>query len=387
MKLRRNKVERDDDILVVNDYRSPNDPPAKESWAKKHKKQLIIIGSSVLGVAVIAALGWFFLIPRANEKVLGQGEEEAAEPDKIYYSRLTGLEVKDKASETQAATCIMIENSPDARPQSGLKDAGVVYEAVAEGGITRFMGVYQEAKPQFIGPVRSVRLYYAQWAKPYNCSIAHAGGSADALALIRNSANGYRDVDEFANPSSYWRQSGRYAPHNLYTSFERLDKLNNSKGYTSSEFQGFARLEADVAPAIPDQTVNTINIKISSALYNPVYTYDAATNTYLRAHQSGGKHNDRSQSGVLTQYSPSVVVAIKVTPVARPGSAHPNYTTTGSGTAHIFQNGTAVQGTWTRASANSELTFQDANGKTVPLNRGQVWISAYPSTSGSVTWN
>lgn len=383
MRLRRNKSG--DDIVITNDYQPLSEGmPAKRP--KKSRKALIIIICSAVGVALLAGLLVWLILPKSSEKVLGQDDEDAASPDLIYYSRLTGLEVGSKAAETQATTCIMIENSPDARPQSGLKDAGVVYEAIAEGGITRFMAIYQETKPQFIGPVRSVRLYYAQWAKPYNCSIAHAGGASDALALIRNGANGYRDIDEFYNSSSYWRQSGRYAPHNLYTSFERLDALNKSKGYNVSEFEGFARIDADSTPAIPDDVVSKVTIKMSSNLYNPVYTYDAATNTYKRAHQSGGTHNDRAQNGTLTQYSPNVVVAIKVAPVARSGSEYANYTTTGSGTAYIFQNGTVVEGKWTRASVDSELTFTDANGNAVLLNRGQVWISAVPNTTGSVSW-
>ncbi|MDR3298233.1 MAG: DUF3048 domain-containing protein [Candidatus Nomurabacteria bacterium] len=385
MKLRREKAENGG--VIIDDFQTPHNMPKKESWAKRHKFPLIII-SSVLGVAIIVALSLLVFMPSSHEKILGADDgDDVTNPDIVYYSHLTGREVANKASETQAATCIMIENSPDARPQSGLKDAGVIYEAIAEGGITRFMAIYQESKPNFIGPVRSVRLYYAHWAKPYNCSIAHAGGASDALALIRNVANGYRDIDEFQNSSAYWRQSGRYAPHNLYTSFERLDKLNTSKGYISSIFEGFERLDADDAPAIPDKTVSNITIKMSSALYNPVYTYDAETNTYLRSHQSGGKHFDKAQDGSLKQYAPSTVVAIGVQPVSRPDSAYANYTTTGSGTAYVFQNGSVVEGKWSRPTVDDELKLLDGNGNVILLNRGQTWISAYPNNSGSVSWN
>ena len=107
----------------------------------------------------------------------------------------------------------MIENSPDARPQSGIKQAGVVYEAIAEGGITRFLALYQEAKPGLIGPVRSVRMYYVDWAAPYNASIAHIGGSAAALAEVRN--GNYRDIDQFFNSGSYWRAIA--TPRTMYT--------------------------------------------------------------------------------------------------------------------------------------------------------------------------
>ena len=107
----------------------------------------------------------------------------------------------------------MIENSPDARPQSGLKAAGVVYEAIAEGGITRFMALYQTSKPELIGPVRSLRMYYLDWFAPYSASIAHVGGSLNALTEARSGK--YRDLDQFFNSQTYWRASDRYAPHNV----------------------------------------------------------------------------------------------------------------------------------------------------------------------------
>jgi len=120
-----------------------------------------------------------------------------------YYSPLTGEQVADEAATKQVVTAIMIENSPDARPQSGIKDAGVVYEAIAEGGITRFLTLHQQDKPQLVGPVRSLRIYFLDWLAPYNASVAHVGGSADALAEVRNGS--YRDIDQFFNADSYWR--------------------------------------------------------------------------------------------------------------------------------------------------------------------------------------
>jgi hypothetical protein len=125
--------------------------------------------------------------------------EPAAEPPK-FYSNLTGNLVESDAVSKQAVTGIMMENSPDARPQSGLKDSGVVFEAIAEGGITRFLVLYQEQKPQLIGPVRSVRMYYVDWVAGFNASVAHVGGSAAALSEVRN--GNYRDIDQFFNAST-----------------------------------------------------------------------------------------------------------------------------------------------------------------------------------------
>ena len=195
----------------------------KENWFKRHKKLVIIL--SVVGLLVVAggtAAGLYFFTQKPDDttaNVVEPKPEPEPEPV-IYYSPLTGSEVADEAVTTQAVTGMMIENSPDARPQSGLKDSGVVFEAIAEGGITRFLVLYQEQKPQLIGPVRSVRMYYVDWIAAFNASVGHIGGSAAALAEVRN--GNYRDIDQFFNAGAYWRATDRYAPHNVYTSFENL---------------------------------------------------------------------------------------------------------------------------------------------------------------------
>ncbi|NTW61608.1 DUF3048 domain-containing protein [Candidatus Saccharibacteria bacterium] len=294
-----------------------------------------------------------------------------------YYSPLTGLEVASEAATTQAVTGVMIENSPDARPQSGLKNSGVVFEAIAEGGITRFLVLYQQEKPQLIGPVRSVRLYDVEWLAAFNASLAHVGGSYYGLQEVRNGQ--YRDIDQFFNSGSYWRSNDRYAPHNVYTSFARLDALNAAKGYTSSSFTGFARTEGK-ASLKPD--ASTVNINISSSLFNSQYIYNAATNNYTR-YQAGAPHADR-EDGAIT---PSVVIAMFVdeTSVFEDGWRE-QVTTIGNGRAVIFQNGVATESTWHKDSKTSQVYFTDVAGQTIQLVRGQTWIAAVPNGEGSVSW-
>jgi hypothetical protein len=286
--------------------------------------------------------------------------------------------VPDQASTQQAVTGVMIENSPDARPQSGLKDAGVVYEAIAEGGITRFMALYQQSKPQLIGPVRSLRFYDVEWLAPFQGSIAHVGGSQQALGEIRNGS--YRDLDQFFNSAYYWRSTDRPAPHNVYTSFEKLDALNSKKGYNNSTFTAWPRQDGKPAKAV---TAGSIDVTISSALYNSHYAYDAAANTYTR-YQAGAPHLDR-EGGNIT---PAVIVVIEVDEqtVMQDGYRE-QITTVGSGKAHIFENGTEQEATWTKTDRGSQTAFTDSAGKQISLNRGQTWITAVPvNRGGGVTW-
>ncbi|MNS40623.1 putative lipoprotein YerB precursor [compost metagenome] len=345
-------------------------------WIRSHRTLSLCVAGALLvlvaGITTYAALN-----QKPAEVKPAPIAKPAPKPEAPkYYSPLTGLLVDNEAATKQAVTAIMIENSPDARPQSGLKQSGMVYEAVAEGGITRFLTLHQKDKPQIIGPVRSIRPYYVDWLAPYSASVAHVGGSPAALDEVRN--GNYRDIDQFFNSSAYWRSTDRYAPHNVYTSFERLDALNSQKGFNESVFTGFSRVDGKPSE-VPDATSVTINI--SSALYNTTYAYDKASNSYLRS-QAGGPHLDREDG----QIAPSVVIAMKVArdPSMEDGH-HETIATIGSGEAIIFQNGTAQTVTWTKKDKVSQITFSDATGKDVPLVRGQTWITAVPGT-GDVSW-
>lgn len=345
-------------------------------WIRTHRTRSIIIFSVVL---VIIASAVTFSILNQKGPVFDRTPIKVKPRPKpvIYYSPITGLPVSSEADRTKPVTAIVIENSPDARPQSGLKDAETVYEAIAEGGITRFAVIYQQNKPELIGPVRSLRPYYVDWMKPYDASIAHVGGSAAALAEVRNGS--YRDIDQFFNAGTYWRASDRYAPHNVYTNFERLDALNSVKGYKTSAPKEYAR--ADIKPsAAPD--ASTINVAISSPTYNSSYTYDATNKFYVRS-QAGAPHVDR-EKGVIT---PKVVVVLNVDEsTVFQDTNRQEIQTTGSGVATIFQGGTVVKGTWERSSKDILYTFKDSEGKEVKLDRGQTWITAIPNGSGSVSW-
>lgn len=346
-------------------------------WVKTHRTRSIIIAGAVLITG--AGAGAYFILSQPGPVVENTHVTPKPKPvpPPIYYSPLTGEKVADEAATKQAVTAIMIENSPDARPQSGVKQAGIIYEAIAEGGITRFLTLHQQDKPQLIGPVRSLRMYYVDWLASYNASVAHIGGSAAALAEVRNGK--YRDIDQFFNAGSYWRATDRYAPHNVYTSFEKLDALNKAKGYNESTFAGFPRTDGKPTEA-PNAT--SIKVNFSGPAFNTSYTYDKDNNRYNRF-IAGAPHNDR-EDGQLT---PTVVIALKVDMhrVLEDGYRE-DIKAIGNGQAVIFQNGTVQEVNWNKPTRESQITFTNGEGKEVPLNRGQTWIAAIPNGTGSVSW-
>ena len=362
----------------------------KEKQKSSIKKTIAIIFVAVILIAGVVAGGLWLFSPNTIQNVLGQKENKGTAADEIYYSPLTGLESSNKDAASAAVTCVMIENSTDARPQSGLRAAGVVYEAIAEGGISRFMAVYQDSKPEYLGPIRSARYTFVQFAKPYQCTYIHMGGATNAINELKN---GYRDFNAGFYEEKYVSRKisrGRYAPHNVYSRFSWIDQFNYSKGWTTSSFTPFARIQPDTINEVENRDATNITIKLSGDnSYNPGFTYNAATNTYLRYHQRGGAHMDKAEDGTLTQISPNVVIAMKVHVINRAGdvNGYKDHETWGEGDAFVFQDGTVTAGKWRRANISDPLKFYDSNNQEILLNRGQTWVTAYPDNIGTVNWN
>ncbi len=362
------------DSIKPTDSKPPKskDKSGKVRWWQLRRKNLSRKQWILLSIALVLAIGaasagGFYLYKHLTKVKNSAAVIKAKGPIKptTVPSKLTGLPV-DPSVNSRQVTAVMIENSPDARPQSGLISAGVVYEAIAEGGITRFMALYQAEQPDYIGPIRSVRPYYLDFLMPYDAAVAHVGGAPQALSDIKSL--GVKDLDQFANGNYYTRITARYAPHNVYSSIAQFNKLEASKGYTTSNYTGFPR-KKDAPAKVP--TARTVDLAISGYLYNVHYDYDVATNAYKRS-EGGSPHTDE-KSG--TQLEPKVVVALVMSRGIDSDGQHTDYTTSGSGAMYVFQDGLVTQGTWHKADRKSQFSFTDANGKVLKLNAGQTWIS------------
>lgn len=343
-------------------------------WSTKKKR---IFTGALAAVVIVMAGGGYWLWRQSNRSQPSNivHLKPAPPAPTTIASPLTGVQVAPALAKLPV-TGVMIENSPDARPQSGLKDAGVVFEAIAEGGITRFLALFQETQPSYIGPVRSARPYFIDWLVPFDAGYAHVGGSPEALAKIKSMH--VRDIGQFGNPSGYYRISTRYSPHNMYTTMARLNQLEKSKGYTSSKFTGFTR-KKEAKAATP--TAKSIDFSVSGFLYNSHYDYVAASNSYRRS--EGGKAHVDERTKV--QISPKVVIAMVMPHHLESDNHHNAYDTLGSGPIIVFQDGTATKGTWHKSSYQAQFKFTNASGQTLALNAGQTWITMIDNT-GSVTY-
>lgn len=335
-----------------------------KNWIYAHKTALLL----AVIVPLLAGIGWYFLRPISPESTARVSLESSTQPEKALTKPvpLTGIEV-EPAIANRPVTGVMIENSPNARPQSGLNDADVVFETVTEGGITRFLALYQQHTPKKLGPVRSVRVPFVDWFMGFDAAIAHVGGAAEALQLI-NRRNA-RDLDQFKHAGPYYRTGDRHAPHNMYTSMKGLRSLQLRLGYRQSKFKDIPRSDDNPAES-PDAP--RVTIDFSSSLYQAQFRYHAGSNSYRR-YMAGSPHIDRETGKAITVKN---VVVAKMR--ARQQGQYVMFDTIGKGQAILFKDGRAHKVTWRQQNPRERIELINSKGEQVPLNRGNTWFAVVP---------
>jgi hypothetical protein len=283
------------------------------------------------------------------------------------------------------AFAVMIDNHPDARPQSGLAEANLVYEIPVEGGMTRFMAVFDATTTaEQIGPVRSARKYFVEFADGLDAVYAHVGGSPEALQLT-HALPGFRELDEFANSATFWRSKKRAAPHNVYTRIDLLREAAARKKWSTGSFVGWAYVDAAPTSTVTGQDVPDITYE---AVPSITWKYVPATNSYER-YASGAQKKDIDGAPVVAK---NVVVLFTESSILD-SYGRLKVRTTGKGQAMLYRDGKAIQMTWHR-SAGEHLRFETMDSKEALFNPGTTWIqvlagseapSAFlPSTSTTV---
>lgn len=289
---------------------------------------------------------------------------------------------------------VMVENHSESRPQSGLTSANVVYEAVAEGGITRFMAVfYCNLSDIQVGPVRSARTYYLDWLGEYDALYAHVGGAntpgpANALGQIIDYK--VKDLNQFGiGFPTFWRDYQRLGhavatEHTMYSTTAKLWDIGAKKGWTATDSAGL-RWDTKFVPwkfieEAKSDSAQKIEVPFweSQGDYKVEWNYDPACNCYSRKN-GGADHKDLNNN---KQISPkNVVIQLQKESNANDGyenNAHLLYGTTGEGKALIFQNGKTIVGKWIKPNRLTRTKFVDDKGKEVSFVKGQIWIQAVP---------
>ena len=290
-------------------------------------------------------------------------------------SPLTGLEIPIPQSKLPIIGS-MVSNSLEARPQTGLDAAGIVFEAVTEGGITRYYALYQDDSSQAIGPVRSLRTYYIDFSRAFDAFVAHVGGSPAALDRIQREFP-ERDLDQSAlGTPTFERVSFRFAPHNVYTTVAKLQAAAERRDGDARPPS--APLTFEAQDKLEQPLATSIDVAFSSRSYNTSWEYDADQDQYLR-HLAGVPHTDRDTKQQISVTN-LVVLQSKYGSRRAGGTTYSTISTTGSGTAFIFTGGDVKKVNWSRPNLDSGYSFVTTDGTEVSLRPGSSWFAIQPNT-------
>lgn len=332
--------------------------------------------ATLISIVVVASGATTYVILSKKTSVLQKFAKKIIKQEEKFYCKVDGSEVKEEDVDKKPLA-IMVENSSTVRPQSGLSQACMVFEALAEGGITRFLTIYSgHRNVKTIGPVRSARPYYVELATAFDPVYAHVGGSTVGLQKITEV--GIDDFDQFSYESSFWRDQSLSAPHNVFTSTEKLRKGAIQKNLEeTTEFTGF---EFRHKKAKIPKRKQIVGIDFSYAGYYVSYEYKYKTNSYDRYNA----HILQKDSQNNKTISPKNVVVMFAKTSASIGPTL-DIDVIGKGQALYFYNGRAIKGTWEKDEAQTQIGFYDSKGETVKLNAGQTWVEVV-KTDTAVTY-
>jgi hypothetical protein len=271
----------------------------------------------------------------------------------------------------------MIDNHPGAYPQSGLDKAAVVFEGLAEFGITRFIATYADGitpdVPE-IGPVRSTRLYFAHLAMGFHPVYGHAGGSPDGEELVRTTDQ-LINFDADRQTAYSYRDRNRQAPHNLYTSSQLLRTFAQDQGVAAFADDSVGYLYNATAPE--GSAAHHIGYYFGDRSSAAAWIWSAADGLYYRT-QRGTPHIDRISGA---QVSTSNLVVMEVSGGKRAGDdkGRIDQNVIGTGRAEVFRDGRVIKATWIKEAAAAPLRFHDEAGAEIRFAPGAIWIAAVPS--------
>jgi hypothetical protein len=369
----------------------------------------LVIAAALVAACIAVAVAVFALHPRGtavaeddvpavtratpiNARIVATSAPRAAAAPAETYGLLDGAGMTAEENRRRAAqlpVAVMVDNWLDARPQYGLDRAEIVYEALVEYGITRFMAVYWRNDAEVIEPVRSARTQFLPLALELGAVYAHVGaaaegGPADATSQMREW--GVHEVDEVEGETVIKRDPKRQAPHNAYTSTDALRAHARQKGWNGPATVVPWPFKADGGTAAPALNAVEMDFDVTGThkgAFTVRWEYDAATNRYLRS-QAGAPHVDARSEAQLAAKNVIIQVAVVKTDVDR--DRHVLYDLEGTGKALVLLDGRAITATWQKDSRTGRTRYLDAEGREIPLNRGTTWVELLPAGQPLTAW-
>ncbi|MBU4362101.1 DUF3048 domain-containing protein [bacterium] len=308
---------------------------------------------------------------------LGEKEEENIEATYgtvVNLGEITTLpEVKEKESPFGSRPLsIMIENSEEGRPQSGLDKANIVYEVLAEGGITRFLAIYYDQEAEEVGPIRSARPYFVSKSLEHQAIYIHVGGSEEAYNFIKE--ENIDDINELVDFQPFWRSTDRKPPYNLYTSTTKLRKEANKLGYIEMLKKQEYQFEISRNEKLTGRETDSIVIPYNGT-YTVSYKYQPESMKYIRF-MNGEPHIDAKTKKQLAV--DNIIIQFAGTKIIdEEGRLAVDFI--GKGTGLLFFKGNSAEITWEKPDLRARTQFLDKEGNRIALTPGNVWIQIVPS--------
>ena len=342
---------------------------AKEKSAKGTKTFVIVLILLIIVAAVLFAM-----------KVLGEkNNTEVANTNATSENQTAVEEIKPEPktlSGTKRPIAVMIDNHVDAMPQAGLLEADIVYEIIVEGGETRLMLILQDKDLDKIGPIRSSRHYFLDYALENDAIYVHYGWSPQAKSDI--SSLGVDNINGiYESSTSFWRVSDKYAPHNAVTSTENIMNIANRKGYrTEKKKENVLNYVVDEVNLESGKTANTVTIPYSD--YNTVkYEYDADKKEYIR-YSRGKKQVDWDTEKTVTTKNIIIEKAKNTTLNDGTSKGRQTLDNVKELDGYYITNGKAIPITCTKSSRSEKTVYKDLEGNEINVNDGKTFIQICP---------
>ncbi|MBD0383314.1 DUF3048 domain-containing protein [Paenibacillus sedimenti] len=341
---------------------------------KRNLSAWLVLGCSVIALSgcsdTPSATQTASPVPTATTSVSSptvQPVSAEVKPEAPYKFPLTGLP-SDKEVKSRPFM-VMVENSPQARPQTGLDQADIVYEILAEGEITRFVSIFQSIEAKAIGPVRSIRPYFVELGDSFDAVLVHAGWSQDAMNMMAGRKLAHLD-EVYGDGAYYWRATDRKAPHNLYTSVDKMKQGAEARKFRSEWNGPLLTFAKDGQSKLTGAAATNIQIPYIQG-YFVAYEYSTAEGVYKRS-MEGKPHVDK-ETGKQLQTTNLLVLESKHKILDKEGRR--TVDVFGPGKGLILQQGKSQQITWERKGG---MIRAYADGKEVPLLPGNTWVQIVP---------
>ncbi len=332
-------------------------------------RKVQIIVAVILTVIVGAVFYYAFVAPRVGRPVPSTAAVQPTETTTIR-NPLTGM----PASTTPDffGVSVMYDNFDSVKVRPGLEQAGIIYEALVEGGITRLMAVFDStSQVKLFGPIRSVRPYFIDWASEYGGILMHVGGSPEALDQL-TSSDALIDINQIGADESYFnRDETLQAPHNVFASFSSWLRLDEVAHVPHTPIIPWRYDENPPSADVPAS--QEVDITFSPTMKTS-WAYNKDKNNYVRFVNGTRELFSNGDSASATNL---VVIEVPTQTVDTAGRQHMQ--TLGKGPAQIYRNGQMTTGTWMKETRASRMRFIDDNQEEIALTPGSTWVSVVPS--------